>query len=1073
MRTLRQAAALLARATTIDGLFTLANALGFDGAAMALDADTLANLGIPDSAADVRLMRGSGALRALLVTSPPDIPLRSLLSQVATSLSRRTSHVLWTVIACSAGGDDAAITCWTGGQRPPRLAALLVQPSQVVASDAETLCALEAASAGDDLLVHTRWCELLGRAALSRRFYRTLEQRIAALASSLPRMPDPDRAELALLCASRLLFLSFLQAKGWLDGDRAFLATRFDACMASGGGFHQRVLQPLFFGTLNTPHRKRAAAARAFGAVPFLNGGLFGRTALERRHAGARFSDEAIGELFAQLLGAYRFTAREEQAQWSEVAIDPEMLGRAFESLMATRERRVSGAFYTPQPLVAQVVDHALVAALQSPELSASCVESALRDEPLPGDTPRFLRERLRSLTVLDPACGSGAFLVYLLERLTQLHVTAGDTRGVAAIRREVLTRAIHGVDINPTAVWLCELRLWLSVVIESDETRVSAVPPLPNLDCNVRVGDTLAGEAFDEPPALVGPPTVLARLRERYVRASGARKAMLRRALSREETRRALATIDFQLLRIASQRRERLLARRSPNLFGERDQDASGTAQARRELRERAAALRRERRRLADGGALPFSFTSHFAHVHAAGGFGLVAGNPPWVRPHNIPPAARDALRARYRVFSDAAWEPVSNGARGGGFAAQVDLAALFVERSIALTADGGAMALLLPAKLWRSLSGGGLRRLGAGRPIVRCNEDWSSAPCAFEAAVYPSVLIATRSSPRTAVAAPRATATSVPDAAYAVRRRTLNLEWRAEPRTALLDADDPASAWLVLPNEVRAAFDLLRERGHPLAAGRLGRALLGVKCGCNDAFLVNDTGGDRVLAVVECQGRHGTLERELLRPLLRGESLQPWRVPPSSRAIVWTHSDAGSPLGTLPPAAARWLAPWRRRLRARSDFRNGGSWWMLFRTESADCARSRVVWNDFGRVPRAAILPAGDPTVPLNSCYVLPCDDPVDALALAALLNSALAAAFLNAIAEPARGGWHRYLAWTVELLPVPREWSRARRILAPLAERALLGQPPTDSELLEAACRAYRLTHEDVAPLVAWCH
>ena len=359
-------------------------------------------------------------------------------------------------------------------------------------------------------------------------------------------------------------------------------------------------------------------------------------------------------------------------------------------------------------------------------------------------------------------------------------------------------------------------------------------------------------------------------------------------------------------------------------------------------------------------------------------------------------------------------------------------------------------------------------MRRLIAARAVIRRLEDWTDAPCAFDAAVYPSVLVASRCSGAGEPAAGRADAES----AYAVRRRTLSVEWKSTSRSARLRADDPASPWLVLPNEVRAAFDGLRARGHPLASSRLGRALLGVKCGFNEAFLVNDTGGDRVLAAVECQGRRGTLERELLRPLLRGESLQAWRVPPSSRAIVWTHADSGSPLGALPPAAARWLAPWRRRLRARSDLRGTGSWWMLFRTESADCARTRVVWGDFGRVPRAAILPAGDPTVPLNSCYVLPCDDPVDALALAALLNSPLAAAFLNAIAEPARGGWHRYLAWTVEQLPIPREWARARSILAPLAERALLGLAPSESELLAAACRAYRLKHEDVAPLVAWC-
>ena len=1072
VRTLRQAAALLARANTNDGLLALAGALGFDGAAIPLDADMRANLGIPPAAGDVRLMRGAGALRALLVLAPPAAPLRSVLAQLAASLARRTTHVLWTLVAASGDRAEAAVACWTGEQRPPRLAALFVRPSQVVASDAETLCSLEAASAGDDLLVHTRWCELLGRAALSRRFYRTLEQRIAALAGSLPRMPEPDRAELALLYASRLLFLSFLQAKGWLDGDRAFLANRFDACMAQGGGFHARVLEPLFFGTLNTPPRRRAAAARAFGEVPFLNGGLFGRTPLERRHAKARFSDEALGELFAQLLGAYRFTAREEQALWSEVAIDPEMLGRAFESLMAARERRVSGAFYTPYALVAQVADHALVAALAVQGVDPSWVERALRGEPLSEDAGRQLRERMRSLTVLDPACGSGAFLVYLLERLTQLHVAAGDTRGVAAIRREVLTRAIHGVDINPTAVWLCELRLWLSVVIESDETRMSAVPPLPNLDCNVRVGDTLAGESFDEPATLVGPPATLARLRDRYVRASGARKATLRRALSREEARRALATLDFHLRRISAERREWVLARRSPDLFGERDRGAMQSAQARRELRDRASSLRRERRRIADGGALPFSFTTHFAHVHALGGFGLVIGNPPWVRLHNIAPDARDALRSRYRVFSDAAWEPAAaSPVRGRGFAAQVDLAALFVERSIALAAAGGTIALLLPAKLWRSLSGGGVRRLIAARTHLRRLEDWTDAPCSFDAAVYPSVLVATRlshdGSPTQRDNPGDETLTD-----YAVRRRTLSIGWRAAPRTALLDPGDPASPWLILPNEVRTVFDELRTRGHPLAAGRFGRAVLGVKCGCNEAFVVNQAGGDQVMATVEWQGRRGTLERELLRPLLRGDAVQSWHVPPSPRAILWTHSDAGSPLGTLPPAAARWLAPWRRRLRARSDLRGTGSWWMLFRTESADSTRTRVVWNDFGRSPRAAILPAGDPTVPLNSCYVLPCVDPVAALALAALLNSPLAAAFLNAIAEPARGGWHRYLAWTVELLPVPREWARARRILAPLAERALLGQPPTDSELLAAACHAYRLRHEDVAPLVAWC-
>lgn len=1066
MHTLRQAADTLSHAAAPDGLTALAAWLGFHGSPLAVDAATRDALGIGPEVDQLRLLHGRGALRAMLVTIPAGISARALFSDVAAALATRTTNVLWVIVAATAGGDEAGIACWSADARPPHVAALVVRPAAVVASDAEALCALEAASAGDDLLVHASWCDLLGRGALSRRFYRVLEQRVAALARSLPRMPERDRADLALLATSRLLFLSFLQAKGWLDGDRAFLASRFDECMASGGEFHQRVLLPLFFGTLNTPIHRRAPAARRFGAVPFLNGGLFTRTPLERRHADARFSDETLGELFSQLLGAYRFTAREEQGRWSEVAIDPEMLGRAFESLMASRERRASGAYYTPQALVAHVADQALISALAEAPLSREPLHRALNGGSLDESAASVLRERLRGFTVLDPASGSGAFLVYLLERITLLHRAAGDGRAVATIRRDVLAQAIHGVDVNPTAVWLCELRLWLSVVIESNEMQMSAVCPLPNLDCNVRVGDSLAGDGFVEPPALVGPSAALVRLRDRYLRAAGPRKAPLRRAIARDEARRALAAIDRQLLAIAAARRERLRERRSPDLFGEYDRSAGASASDGRLLRERAAALRRERRRIADGGALPFSFPSHFAHAHARGGFQLVIGNPPWVRLHNIPPATRAALRLRFEVFRHAAWEPRQCGAPERAFGAQVDLASLFVERSIALAAparsagDGGTIALLLPAKLWRSLSGGGVRRLLGATAHLRRVEDWTDAPGTFDAAVYPSIVVATRS------------VSDAGELTLSVRRRSTEIEWRDGRRAIGLDPADDASPWLLLPPAARAAFERVRASGTPLGASRLGRPMLGVKCGCNDAYLVECTGGDDVMATVARRGRAGRVERALLRPLLRGESLTRWTVRRSPQAIVWTHTPADAPLVALPAEAARWLAPWRRRLRARVDLHGSPVWWMLFRTEGADHRHTRVVWGDFGRAPRAAILAAGDPTVPLNSCYLLSCGDPLDALALAALLNGPLAAAWLNAIAEPARGQWHRYLAWTVAFLPLPRDWSRARVILAPLAERALRGTAPTDDELLIAACDAYRLRYDDVAALVTWC-
>ena len=153
------------------------------------------------------------------------------------------------------------------------------------------------------------------------------------------------------------------------------------------------------------------------------------------------------------------------------------------------------------------------------------------------------------------------------------------------------------------------------------------------------------------------------------------------------------------------------------------------------------------------------------------------------------------------------------------------------------------------------------------------------------------------------------------------------------------------------------------------------------------------------------------------------------------------------------------------------RTDLHQGRAWWSVFRTESANFDRPRVVWADFGRTPRAIVVAEGERYVALNTCYVVRCRTPTDAHALAAIMNGPLAAAWLNAIAEPARGGYRRYLGWTVALLPIPIRWNRARKILAPLGERAMQGDIPRQDELLDAALEAYRVDRARMQPLLSW--
>jgi hypothetical protein len=122
-------------------------------------------------------------------------------------------------------------------------------------------------------------------------------------------------------------------------------------------------------------------------------------------------------------------------------------------------------------------------------------------------------------------------------------------------------------------------------------------------------------------------------------------------------------------------------------------------------------------------------------------------------------------------------------------------------------------------------------------------------------------------------------------------------------------------------------------------------------------------------------------------------------------------------------------------------------------------------------GREPHACVLGVGEAFVALNSCYVARCRDEVDAQAFCALLNGPLARAWLNAIAEPARGGYHRYLGWTLSLLPIPRNWERARETLRSVWPSRSTDAMPTERELLDVSLEAYGLVADAVAPLVAW--
>lgn len=1063
MLTIRAATSLLAQADSLDALRPLVRKLGFEAPLLEATRESLTTFGVAEWVTEARLGSGIGNIRLLAVRLTGDSPhdARELTRRVGAALVRNAPARLWCLASLDASGRLLCLAAVTAHPDGPRVAALRVDRGRIVDSDADTIRALASIPADLDRIVHARWTDILKRDALSQRFYRTLEKLVRELAlTAKGKATAEERSELALLCASRLLFLAFLEAKGWLAGERGFLLTHCTDQLERGGHLHERFLRPLFFGTLNTPAPQRAPAARAFGAVPFLNGGLFSPTRLEQQRRTLTFADDAITAVIGDLLDRYRFTAREDSSTWSESAVDPEMLGRAFECLMATDERRKSGSFYTPPSLVQQAVDDALRAAMPG-----------LR----PGVITREEAAQLESLRILDPACGSGAFLVHMLEHLASLLQTSGDDRPIHTLRREVLTRSIFGVDRNPMAVWLCELRLWLSVVIECPETRPSRIPPLPNLDHHIRVGDTLSAGNLQF--ASVSART-LTTLRQRYARATGNRKRTLGASLESEERKRAVAELSRMIDATTRERRDLLLLMRQRDLFGER---AAPTRVARARLAQVRATLREQQQRsrqLSLGGALPFRFAAHFADV-ASTGFDIVIGNPPWVRPHNLPLAERTRLRNEYQTLRDAAWRAGAlRAGAGAGFAAQADLAVAFVERSTQLLKPGGVLALLLPAKLWRSLAGGGVRRFLAEHAHLHTVRDWSDATALFDAAVYPSLLVATRTHANTGGRADGSSANAPvhlnEHVHVAITRHSAEHVFDMEPHLLSLGSDAGAP-WILLPPPVRDAFERIRRAGPALGDSNLGRPLLGVKCGLNSAFLVHATEHDDDTATIVEDGRSFLVERMLLRPALRGDAIPLAGLHATTSAadlsILWTHSADGAPLRTLPPRTTRWFARYRSQLELRRDARSRQPWWTLFRTEAARFESTRLVWADLGRSLRTRILAPGDPTVPLNTCYVLRTASFADACALNTVLTSPIAAAWLDVIAEPARGGWRRFLGWTVAALPVPANWEVARTPLADFWRRQQSGDAPTPEQHVAVVASAYGIPLQSLIPLINW--
>ena len=346
----------------------------------------------------------------------------------------------------------------------------------------------------------------------------------------------------------RIVFLHFLQKKRWLDDDPEFLKNLFFMQpLDRRADFLEKVLEPLFFGIFNTECDQRGKLfdtehwdkelLKQWDKLPYLNGGLFERDEVDKMKL--KLPASLFEDLFS-FMASYNFTVDENDPDDAEVGVDPEMLGKIFESLL--EDNKAKGAFYTPKEIVRYMCKESLIAYLDS-KVNSEIVNSEsnasliTNHESLVTAVRRFVEHHemqpelepyrdildaaLRNVKICDPAIGSGAFPMGLLNELwrcrealmdaadtsercdfnntvqakrsavtfTESPLRAGGTRPQSRVdlKKEIIENNIYGVDIERGAIDIARLRFWLSIVVDAEEPE-----PLPNFDYKFMQGNSL-----------------------------------------------------------------------------------------------------------------------------------------------------------------------------------------------------------------------------------------------------------------------------------------------------------------------------------------------------------------------------------------------------------------------------------------------------------------------------------------------------------------------------------------------------------------------------------------------------
>ncbi|MFR9530822.1 MAG: Eco57I restriction-modification methylase domain-containing protein [Rikenellaceae bacterium] len=750
----------------------------------------------------------------------------------------------------------------------------------------------------------------------------------------------------------RLVFLQFLQKKGWMNGDLNYLQNLYNNSEYKDD-FLEKVLEPLFFEVLNTKEdNRKPEKIKNLGAkveIPYLNGGLFERDSNDQR---VILFDASYFENLLEFFSHYNFTIDENDPYDAEVGIDPEMLGHIFENLL--EDNKDKGAFYTPKEIVQYMCRQSLIEYLQSKLGKHSEIEAFVNRHDVSSKfiitNAREIERHLDEVKICDPAIGSGAFPMGILNEIFHCKMALDLTLDRAETKKAIIQNSIYGVDIEQGAVDIARLRFWLSLVVDEDVPQ-----PLPNLDYKIMCGNSLLSRhALDTPIKEVFAEYNKGKKKEDqftlesykalvsgYTNNSNKEeKAAFRTKI--EEIKRAFKTeLDKNVIKKRIKLQSEINNLKADNLFGTASKEELKLAKEKEKklkiMLDNEANITNNKL-YADAFEWRFELPALLDEDGVFMGFDIVIGNPPYIQLQ-----ANGGLLGE--MYKDAGFET---------FTRTGDIYSLFYEKGIQLLRTGGIEAFITSSKWMRAAYGEKARAFFAKNNPLRLVD--LGANIFDSATVDTNILIIAKGQNQNGMLVASA------------KEKLVDVSMLSFSSMPSIDNGN----WIILSPIEQSIKQKINKVGIPLQDWNIN-INRGVVTGYNNAFIIPTSKKKEILSnCISDQERENT--EKVIRPILRGKDIQcfnaiwadlwiiyiPWHFPMhDNQHLKGASADAELAFENDYPALYNYLLEHKSSLMLRNKEETGirYEWYSLQRWGANywhELDNHKIIWKRIGSILR-----------------------------------------------------------------------------------------------------------------------